>query len=308
MLEIKELVKQYGTTYAVNRLDLYVEYGQIFGLVGPNGAGKTTLMQIMAGLLKATSGSIFIDGVDAIKSPRQLKETIGYMPQFFGVYDSLCVEEYMQFYASAYGLPYRSQKEWIDSVLDNVNLVEQKKVNVELLSFGLKQRLNLARTLLHDPTFLLLDDPTSGLDPQSRIEFISLVHDLQQQGKTIFMSSNELSMLADVCTDVGIINEGKIAVQGSVATLIASAKKKRIVQMTALAEPEKVISVLEEQTHIENVKEVSGFYEFEFLGEEEELALLLKTLFEAQLQMTYFKEKETTLQEVFTEAIGGVSS
>ena len=210
MLEIKNLVKKYGKFTAVNDLNLTVPESSIFGFVGPNGAGKTTTMKIMSGLLKATSGNVMIDGIDVTKKPRALKENIGYMPDFFGVYDDLKVMEYMDFYAGTYYIPYEQREELINNLLEIVDLSHKKEDYVDGLSRGMKQRLCLARSLIHDPKLLILDEPASGLDPRARVEMKEVLKQLQTMGKTIIISSHILPELAEMCTEVGIIDQGHI--------------------------------------------------------------------------------------------------
>ena len=220
MLEIKHLVKKYGKFTAVDDLNLSIPESSIFGFVGPNGAGKTTTMKIMSGLLKATSGSVMIDDVDVTKNPKALKERIGYMPDFFGVYDDLKVSEYMDFYAGTYYIPYEQREALIDNLLEIVDLSHKKDSYVDNLSRGMKQRLCLARSLIHDPKVLILDEPASGLDPRARVEMKEVLKQLQTMGKTIMISSHILPELAEMCTEVGIIDKGHIVVQGSVQEIM----------------------------------------------------------------------------------------
>ena len=237
MLEIKHLVKKYGKFTAVDDLNLSIPESSIFGFVGPNGAGKTTTMKIMSGLLKATSGSVMIDDVDVTKNPKALKERIGYMPDFFGVYDDLKVSEYMDFYAGTYYIPYEQREALIDNLLEIVDLSHKKDSYVDNLSRGMKQRLCLARSLIHDPKVLILDEPASGLDPRARVEMKEVLKQLQTMGKTIMISSHILPELAEMCTEVGIIDKGHIVVQGSVQEIMKQMTKTRRIQIRPLEKP-----------------------------------------------------------------------
>lgn len=305
MLEIKDLVKQYGKFTAVDHLTLSVGKGAICGFVGPNGAGKTTTMRIMAGLLNATSGTVIIDGVDVTKNPRALREKIGYMPDFFGVYDNLKVTEYMDFYAGAYGIPYKERGPIIDNLLEIVDLSHKKESYVDSLSRGMKQRLCLARSLVHDPELLILDEPASGLDPRARVEMKEVLKQLQEMGKTILISSHILPELAEMCTEVCIINGGKLAAQGSVQEIMQKLTQKRIIQVQTLSEKDKMIGILKEQPSIRSMVENTKDVEFDFTGNDEELANILKQLVLADIPLIIFKEKEGNLEEVFMQVTGG---
>ena len=185
MVDIEELTKRYGKFVALDHMNLHIDKGEIFGFVGPNGAGKTTTMRIMCGLLKATSGKVTIDGVDALGRPADVKRKIGYVPDFFGVYDNLKVMEYMDFYGSMYGMSKREVENVADKYLELVALQDKKDEFVDSLSRGMKQRLCVARALIHDPELLVLDEPSSGLDPRSRHDMKNILRDLKEMGKTI---------------------------------------------------------------------------------------------------------------------------
>ena len=214
MLEIKQLCKYYGDFLAVNHLDLSIENGEIFGFVGPNGAGKTTTMKIISGLLKASSGEVFIDGTNALKDAKQLKQKIGYMPDFFGVYDNLKAIEYMEFYASMYGIVGKKAKQISRELMALVNLSDKENSYVDGLSRGMKQRLCLARSMVHNPDLLILDEPASGLDPRARFEMKEILKNLKDMGKTIMISSHILPELAEICTTIGIMEHGQLLLQG----------------------------------------------------------------------------------------------
>lgn len=305
MLEIKELIKNYGKFTAVDHLTFSVEKGAVCGFVGPNGAGKTTTMRIMAGLLKATDGSVMIDGVEATKNPRALREKIGYMPDFFGVYDNLKVTEYMDFYAGAYGIAYKERGPIIDNLLEIVNLSNKKESYVDSLSRGMKQRLCLARSLVHDPELLILDEPASGLDPRARVEIKEVLKQLQGMGKTIIISSHILPELSEMCTEICIIDDGKLAAQGSVQEIMQKLSQKRIIHVQPLGEMEKLIGILKEQPTIHSIVENSRDVDFDFSGTNEQLADVLKQLVLADIPLLSFKEKEGNLEEVFMQITGG---
>lgn len=304
MLEIKELVKRYGNFTAVNGLNLSVTDGSIFGFVGPNGAGKTTTMKIMSGLLSATSGSVQIGGMDVTGQPAKLREHIGYMPDFFGVYDNLKVSEYMDFYAGTYYIPYGERPALIDSLLEIVDLTDKKNDYVDSLSRGMKQRLCLARSLVHDPELLILDEPASGLDPRARIEMKEILKQLQVMGKTIIISSHILPELAEMCTEVGIIDKGKITAQGSVQEILLQLTKHRVIVVKVLEKMEGLFELLKEQPMVKNLLEETGQAEFEFVGDDKELSHLLKEMVAKEIPVVSFKEKEGNLEEIFMQVTG----
>ena len=205
MLRIENLTKKYGKFQALDNLNLHIEKGEIFGFVGPNGAGKTTTMRIVCGLLKATSGSVYVDGVDAIANPEDIKRKVGYVPDFFGVYDNLQVMEYMEFYGSMYGMKKEEVDEISKGLLELVNLSDKENEFVDTLSRGMKQRLCVARALIHNPDLLVLDEPNSGLDPRARFEMKEVLKNLGAMGKTIIISSHILPELSEMCSSIGIM-------------------------------------------------------------------------------------------------------
>ncbi|MBM6829447.1 ABC transporter ATP-binding protein [Anaerotignum lactatifermentans] len=305
MLEIKDLVKKYGSFTAVDGLCLHVSQGSIFGFVGPNGAGKTTTMRIMAGLLPATSGGIFMEDVDLTKNPRLLRSKIGYMPDFFGVYDNLKVTEYMDFYAGAYEIPYKDRPALIDDLLEIVDLSHKKNDYVDALSRGMKQRLCLARSLIHDPKLLILDEPASGLDPRARVEMKEILKQLQQMGKTVIISSHILPELAEMCTEVGIIDRGRLAAQGTVQEIMKRLVQKRTIYLRPLDQVEKAAAILREQPSVQDVIENTLDLEFHFDGSDQMLAEILRQVIAAGVSVVTFKEKEGNLEEVFMQVTGG---
>jgi len=221
MLVVDHLRKEYKTLVAVNDLSLRLEPGDIFGFIGPNGAGKTTTIRMLATLLTPTSGKAEVDGVDVTKSPEAVRTLIGYMPDFFGVYDDVKVWEYLDFFAAAYRIPRVQRETVINDVLELTDLTGKRDAYVEELSRGMKQRLCLAKTLVHDPKLLLLDEPASGLDPRARIELRDLLRALRDMGKTILISSHILPELADFCNKIGIVEKGNLLLFGGVEEILA---------------------------------------------------------------------------------------
>ncbi|NLK97157.1 ABC transporter ATP-binding protein [Defluviitalea saccharophila] len=308
MLEIQNLVKKYGKFTAVDGLSLTINEGEIFGFVGPNGAGKTTTMKIMAGLLSATSGKVFINGVDVTAHPRKLREKIGYMPDFFGVYDNLKVDEYMDFYAGTYNIPYSEREAIIDNLLELVDLSHKKDAYVDTLSRGMKQRLCLARSLVHDPDILILDEPASGLDPRARVEMKEVLKQLKTLGKTIIISSHILPELAELCTVIGIIEKGKIAAYGTVAQIMKQLTQKRMIKIKTMGNMDQLVTILKEQPNIHDIIEKIDEVEVEFDGDDTQLSYLLKKIIQQDIPLISFSEKEGNLEDIFMQITQGGES
>ncbi len=219
MLTIDRLTKKYGDFTALDGLSLEISGGQLHGFVGPNGAGKTTTMRILATLLKPTSGTASVDGADVVKNAAEARRRIGYMPDFFGVYDSLKCWEYLDFYGRCYQLPAAERKQMTDRLLDLVQLADKREAFVDSLSRGMKQRLCLARSLIHDPSLLILDEPASGMDPRARADMKTILRTLREMGKTVLISSHILPELSEMCDSLTILDHGKLVFSGSVEAL-----------------------------------------------------------------------------------------
>ena len=305
MISIINLVKQYGSFCAVNQLCLEIGQGEIFGFVGPNGAGKTTTMKIIAGLLPATSGRVLVQNTDVIQNPRALREKIGYMPDFFGVYDNLKVSEYMDFYAGAYYIPYRDRPALIGNLLELVGLTGKIDTYVDSLSRGMKQRLCLARALIHDPDVLLLDEPASGLDPRARVEMKEVLKQLKQLGKTIIISSHILSELAELCSVIGIMNHGQLSAHGSIAEITKQLSSGRTILLKPLEMSDPLIRLLNENASISGLIENVADCEFRFDGNDEALARLLTELVKNNIPIVSFREREGNLEDAFMQLTGG---
>src|SRR5256884_9841272 len=214
MIKIQHIYKSYRKVDALKGLSLQIPQGSIYGLIGPNGAGKTTLIRILAALLAPTRGEVWFDGEEVVRQPALIQRKVGYMPDFFGVYPDLTAVEYLEFYAGIHGIPRKKQASTVNDLLELVDLSSKRDANVETLSRGMKQRLCLARALVHDPEILLLDEPASGLDPRARIEMRELIRELRRMGKTILVSSHILPELEELCTWVGFIDRGRIVAAG----------------------------------------------------------------------------------------------
>lgn len=299
MLKIKQLCKYYGDFLAVDHLDLDIQKGEIFGFVGPNGAGKTTTMKIAAGLLRETSGEIWIDGINTRKDEKRIKQKIGYMPDFFGVYDNLKVIEYIEFYASMYGIVGKEGKRRAREMLEIVNLLEKENSYVDGLSRGMKQRLCLARSMVHNPEVLILDEPASGLDPRARHEMKEILKSLKQIEKTIVISSHILHELAEICTTVGIMDQGKLLVYGSIDNVLMQAKEKNTLKIQVYAGKEKVLRLLKENPKVERVSILQDCLKLSFKGTEEEEAKLLRSLIEGGADINSFVRERGNLEELF---------
>ncbi len=229
VVDIRELTVHYGKQVAVNQLSLQIPRGEVFGFIGPNGAGKTSTIKVLATLLKPTGGEVQVCGLSATREPHRVRQRIGYLPDSFGVYEDLTVQEYLHFFAAAYRIPRARRQSVIPDVLALTDLSAKIDAPVDALSRGMKQRLGLARILLHDPELLLLDEPASGLDPRARIELRELLKELQRMGKTILISSHILHELAQFCTRIGIVEAGRFVAEGSLAEIYRTLDLQRTV-------------------------------------------------------------------------------
>jgi ABC-2 type transport system ATP-binding protein len=228
MIETRDLTKMYGELYALNRLTLKLERGDVYGFIGPNGAGKTTTMRILATLLNPTWGEASVCGYSIYNGAKDIRRLMGYMPDFFGVYDDMKVIEYLEFFAAAYRIKGPERRKKCEQVLELVDLGYKRDALVTSLSRGMTQRLGLARVLLHEPQVLLLDEPASGLDPRARIEMRGLLKELRNMGKTILVSSHILPELADICNKIGIIERGKLLFDGDVQSAIRQVRQHTV--------------------------------------------------------------------------------
>jgi len=305
MLVIQDLVKRYGSFLAVDHLNLELERGSIFGFVGPNGAGKTTTMKIAAALLPLTSGKVTVDGVDVSREPMKVRSKLGYMPDFFGVYDNLKVMEYLDFYGSAYGLTYSERRQAALELLELVDLSNKRDCYVDELSRGMKQRLCLARSLMHNPELLILDEPASGMDPMARIEMKEILKELKRMGKTILISSHILPELSELCDTIGIIENGRMVVQGSINEIMDRVSGSTVVKIKVIDRLEKAVNILKEQPLVNEIILDGQELEISYGGGEEDLWKLLKVLVNQDIPVVSFGKAERNLEKVFMEVLKG---
>lgn len=301
MLNIHNLNKRYGKFLALDHLELCIKKGELFGFVGPNGAGKTTTMKIVSGLLQADSGKVFVDGIDALLDNKRLKEKIGYMPDFFGVYDNLKAIEYMEFYASIYGIDGRAARTLCYELMDLVNLKEKANSYVDSLSRGMKQRLCLARSLIHGPELLILDEPASGLDPRARYEMKDILNRLKNMGKTIIISSHILPELAQMCTGIGIIEKGKMVANGTVDEILLKLNSSNPLVIKYISNQERAIKILKDNPLVANLSIRNNSTSITFRGNGDEEAILLKNMIMNDVMISSFKREEGSLESLFME-------
>src|SRR5476651_584508 len=246
MIETRDLTKKYGELYAVDRLTLRLEPGDVYGFIGPNGSGKTTTMRMLATLLNPSWGEASVCGYSIYTGSKEIRRAIGYMPDFFGVYDDMKVTEYLDFFAAAYRIRGPERRKKCDQVLDLVDLGYKRDALVTSLSRGMTQRLGLARVLLHEPQVLLLDEPASGLDPRARIEMRGLLKELRNMKKTILVSSHILPELADICNKIGIIERGQLLFNGDVAEVMRQVRQQTVLNIGVMADRDGAARLLEE--------------------------------------------------------------
>lgn len=306
MLEVKNLRKVYGDLVAVGNISFTLHPGDIFGFIGPNGAGKTTTIKMIATLLEPSHGTAIVNGADITKDPMGVRRQIGYMPDFFGLYDDIKVWEYLDFFASAYKIEKRRRPSIISSVLELTDLTGKREAFVQTLSRGMQQRLCLAKCLVHDPSLLLLDEPASGLDPRARAELKELIAELGRMGKIVIVSSHILPELADFCNTVGIIERGKMLAVGNVKDIIKQIQPTRVFEAKFLGDPTAAVTLLQRTEHVAGVQPVSeDTLRIEFNGEFEQQAELLAQLIRAGHRVLDFREQSANLEEVFLKITTG---
>jgi ABC-2 type transport system ATP-binding protein len=311
MIETRDLTKKYGELYALERLTLRLEPGDVYGYIGPNGSGKTTTMRILATLLNPSWGEASVCGYSIYTGSKDIRRAIGYMPDFFGVYDDMKVIEYLEFFAAAYRIKGQERRKKCESVLELVDLGYKRDALVTSLSRGMTQRLGLARVLLHEPQVLLLDEPASGLDPRARIEMRELLKELRSMKKTIMVSSHILPELADICNKIGIIERGKLLFNGEVDAAIRQVRQKRVF-LVAVADNrnEEAVKRLETFSEIEAAELVQNGAVVKATLKEgsEDGSIIPERLMQMGFRLKMFKEEEINLEDVFMRITKGITN
>ena len=311
MIETRDLTKMYGELYALNRLNLKLDQGDVYGFIGPNGAGKTTTMRILATLLNPSWGEATVCGYSIYNSSRDIRKLIGYMPDFFGVYDDMKVSEYLEFFAAAYRIQGLDRKKKCDEVLELVDLGYKRDALVTSLSRGMTQRLGLARVLLHDPMVLLLDEPASGLDPRARIDWRALLKRLRSMGKTILVSSHILPELADICNKIGIIERGQLLFDGDVETAIKQVRQNTVihvgVEINRLKEASGFLKAMEGVFSIEE-RDNTDYLRVTLAHDFKDGSFIAEALVRAGYKLKTLHEEEVNLEDVFMGITKGITN
>ena len=315
IIETKDLVKRFGKFTAVNGLSLEVPVGSIYGFVGPNGAGKTTTMRMLTTLTRPTAGEAWVAGHSVTEEPRAVRRAIGYMPDEFGVYDDMRVWEYLDFFAACYDIPELERKPLIEDLLQLVDLTHRRDDMVDKLSRGMKQRLSLARTLAHDPSVLILDEPASGLDPRARVEIRELLVELSRMGKTIFFSTHILADVSEICTHIGIIEEGQMIAQGSMDEMRAQLQPHREITVTvrdaeAAATVRSVVTSMSGVINVTDLEPKGGRsrVRIDFTGDDDAVIALNQAMTTANIAVLGFAEETRDLEAMFMRVTKGIVS
>jgi len=297
------LARAFGARMALLDCSFEIDTGAVFGLVGPNGAGKTTTLRILAGLLQPTSGTASVDGIDVLANPQVVRERVGWMPDFFGVYDRMTAREYLTFYASCYRIPRARVGRLAADLMDLVGLPDRMDTPVESLSRGMKQRLCLARALIPDPPVLLLDEPASGLDPRARVELRELVRELQSMGKTMVISSHILPELAEMCSSFGFIDDGRMVASGTLEELTGG-RDRTTLRINIAADVHDAQVALEGVAQVIAIRPGDGWIEVDVHGAAEATSAVLQALLAAGVTVTAVNPVGSSLEDVFLRVTG----
>jgi ABC-2 type transport system ATP-binding protein len=305
VIETRRLTKRYGDLIAVNEINLNLADGDVFGFIGPNGSGKTTTMRMIATLLNPDYGECYVCGQSIYTHPQEIRRLVGFMPDFFGVYDDMTVLEYLEFFAATYRIPASKRRKIAEEKLELVDMAFKRDAMVNQLSRGQTQRIGLARTLLHDPQVLLLDEPASGLDPRARIEIRTLLKRLGELNKTVIVSSHILPELADVCTRVGMIEKGELIVDGYVDQVMREARKAILLHIQVMGETDRAAALLEQHDDVDSISMRNGTIVTTLRKGVEDYSFLPSMLLEAGFRLKMFREEDVNLETAFMELTKG---
>lgn len=306
MIRVEGISHRFGAMQVLRDVWFHIPKGEIFGFIGPNGAGKTTTLRMMATLLEPDEGRVLVGGVDVVERPAEVRKILGFMPDSFGVYDRVTVEEYLEFFAAAHGIGPEARPRTLDAVMELTDLGPLRERLVAQMSKGMKQRLAIARTLLHDPQVLILDEPANGLDPRARIEMRELIEELQRLGKTIVLSSHILTELSDMCTSVAILEQGRLLAAGTVGEIGRTLRPERAVRMRLLRPPEDAEAVLSHLPGVLGVeRDPDGDYRVRYEGDDEALAAIVSAAVGARLAIVRVEPDRDDLERIFLEITRG---
>lgn len=299
MLEIKGISKSYGKNNALSNLCLNIPEGALFGLVGPNGAGKTTFIKIISGIIKPDRGEIIFGDMDILNAEKEAKELIGYVPDVLGIYDNMTVFEYMNFFAATYGITGYLARKKVEILLEQVGITDKIDYFLNELSRGMQQKLCVARALIHDPKLIVMDEPASGLDPRSRYEFKELLQELNTSGKTVILSSHILSEVSEICTDIGIIEAGKMVTSGSVDNILAQVESSNPIKIKVINNMNIALDTLKNNANVKILSVDNGDFMVYFEGKKTDEANLLKELIDKDVMVTEFIREAGSLESFF---------
>src|SRR3989339_714741 len=297
MIQLNSLRKEYDDVIAVKHLNLTINKGDIFGLIGPNGAGKTSAMRMMVGILEPTSGEALINNRPVHQDMMATRRMVGYIPDFFSLYDELKVCEYLNYFADAYSVQNKASR--IDEVIAMMDLTSKRNNYIAHLSRGMKQRLAIGKTILHDPELLVLDEPSAGLDPKARVELRDILRKISATGRTIVISSHILMELSDLCNTIGVMQKGVMVESGSIEEITKRVQPKIILRLEALGDKAKLAELVRTMPNVSDVVIKDCFFEIVFFGMRDEIPLLLKKLVDSGVQVSSFYEYKQNLEELF---------
>jgi len=306
VIKTVNLTKRYGNLIALSNLNLEINEGDCFGFIGPNGAGKTTTIKILATLLQPTWGEARICDLVVGYQSRQIRPLIGFVPDYFGAYEDMVVQEYLEFFASSYNINGPARAKVVNDVLELTDLAYKKDAPVDGLSRGMKQRLSIARVLLHDPKLLLLDEPAGNLDPRARIELRELLKELRRMGKTILISSHILPELQDLCNTVGIIEQGELKYAGPWTDIVKRAKGGMVVHARVLSGQEQAAAFLSQLPEVDSINLVNGYMEIALKSESPDYSFIARALVESGYKLTLLREEEVNLETAFMRLTKGM--